>query len=382
MSVTERSSGRLYQFSAYESNETKRRMRSLHSKAWSNEETMEPQIPPENKTWRDKFAAFQQSVTCRFAAPRVTTTVAHPFFSLVLMSGSILTGLFVNMGFKRRVMPLEEPRRNRNVTVMNAHSVNVNQIIEKSTPYWTTKKMVEVAQFYISNSNSIEGPGEEEKYKEAKGKRRGKSAGREIPAVGFAPDPTAERDLDNASPATIDFCGKFKCHYCIFVYLASNEVDDELYPFFRSECAEMVKNAEICDLARCRLLRSEEVQGSLKDRRLKALEAQTQCSVKLGKLHGRRSIIKGLPRRRLTIAGPSFNHICHAVQMMEHMFPRLMQYAIFPYRFPVESDLLKFQSNRTFDHHSHEAALRLPGASSLTSQVDDHSNWRKFICPK
>lgn len=94
MSVTERSSGRLYQFSAYESNETKRRMRSLHSKAWSNEETMEPQIPPENKTWRDKFAAFQQSVTCRFAAPRVTTTVAHPFFSLVLMSGSILTGLF------------------------------------------------------------------------------------------------------------------------------------------------------------------------------------------------------------------------------------------------------------------------------------------------
>ncbi|KAL5965416.1 hypothetical protein TSMEX_006887 [Taenia solium] len=241
--------------------------------------------------------------------------------------------------------------------------------------------MVEVTQFFVNSSNSTESH-EEEKYREGKGKRRGKSAGRELPAVGFVPDPTAERDLDNASPETVDFCGKFKCHYCIFIYLASNEVDDELYPFFRAECAEMVKNAEICDTARYRLVQSEEVQGSLKDRRLKALEAQTQCSVRLGKLHGRRSIIKGLPRRRLTIGGPSFNHICHAVQMMEHMFPRLMQYAIFPYRFPAENDLLKFQSNRTFDHHSHEAALRLPGASSLISKVDDHSNWRKFICPK
>ncbi|VDK24525.1 unnamed protein product [Taenia asiatica] len=284
MSIIEKSTERFYRFSAYDSNEAKRRMRSLHRKAQSNEEVMEPEALCENKTWRDSS----------------NSTKSH----------------------------------------------------------------------------------EEEKYREGKGKRRGKSAGRELPAVGFAPDPTAERDLDNASPETIDFCGKFKCHYCIFIYLASNEVDDELYPFFRAECAEMVKNAEICDTARCRLVQSEEVQGSLKDRRLKALEAQTQCSVRLGKLHGRRSIIKGLPRRRLTIGGPSFNHICHAVQMMEHMFPRLMQYAIFPYRFPAENDLLKFQSNRTFDHHSHEAALRLPGASSLISKVDDRSNWRKFICPK
>ncbi|VDM21236.1 unnamed protein product [Hydatigera taeniaeformis] len=241
---------------------------------------------------------------------------------------------------------------------------------------------VEVVQFYVNGSNSAESSREEQKPREVKSKRRGKSAGRELIGVGFSPDPTAERDLDNASPETVDFCGKFKCHYCIFIYLASNEVDDELYPFFCAECAEMVKNAELCEEARHRLMQSEEVQGSLKDRRLKALEAQTQCSVRLGKLHGRRSIIKGLPRRRLTICGPSFSHICHAVQMMEHMFPRIMQYAIFPYRFPVESDLLKFQSNRTFDHHSHEAALRFPGASSLTSQVDDHSSWRKFICPK
>ena len=166
------------------------------------------------------------------------------------------------------------------------------------------------------------------------------------------------------------------------LYLFHSQVDDELYPFFCAECAEMVKNADICEEAKDQLMRVAEVQTAQQDRRLRALEAQTQCQVRLGKLHGYTSMIKGLPRRRLTFAGPSFNHIGHAIQMMEHMFPRIMQYAVYPYRFPIESDLLKFQSNRTFDHHSHEAPLRLPGAASLMSQVDDRSRWRKYICPK
>lgn len=91
--------------------------------------------------------------------------------------------------------------------------------------------MLEVTQFFINSSNSTESPEGEEKHNEVKRKRRGRSAGRELLAVGFAPDPTAERDLDNASPETVDFCGKFRCHYCIFIYLASNEVSRfDLYP--------------------------------------------------------------------------------------------------------------------------------------------------------
>ncbi|KAL5965415.1 hypothetical protein TSMEX_006886 [Taenia solium] len=93
MSIAEKSPERFYRFSAYDSNEAKRRMRSLHRKAQSNEEVMEPEALRE-KAWRDRFAAFQLGVTRRVAAPRVTTTVARPFFSLVLMSCSIVTGLF------------------------------------------------------------------------------------------------------------------------------------------------------------------------------------------------------------------------------------------------------------------------------------------------
>lgn len=93
MSITERSTEH-YRFSAYDSNEAKRRMRSLNLRARSNEESMEPETFPENKTWRSRFIAFQQGVTRRIAAPRVTTTVARPFFSLFQMTGSILMGLF------------------------------------------------------------------------------------------------------------------------------------------------------------------------------------------------------------------------------------------------------------------------------------------------
>lgn len=32
------------------------------------------------------------------------------------------------------------------------------------------------------------------------------------------PDPTSSRDLDNASPRTIDLCGRHAVHYCFFVY--------------------------------------------------------------------------------------------------------------------------------------------------------------------
>nr|CDS31544.2 hypothetical transcript [Hymenolepis microstoma] len=126
-------------------------------------------------------------------------------------------------------------------------------------------------------------------------------------------DPNEFRDLANASPETLELCRKFPYHFCVFVYMNSNEVDDELYPFFRNECKEMVLTAKMDDRVRNRLMQSAEVHGSSGDKRLKAIEAQTGCSVRLGKLHGIHSVIKGLPRRRLTIAGPSFVNISRAL---------------------------------------------------------------------
>ncbi|KAM7536342.1 hypothetical protein Aperf_G00000081076 [Anoplocephala perfoliata] len=215
-----------------------------------------------------------------------------------------------------------------------------------------------------------------------KGRSKSSTTRSGVVTLGLTPDPTAARDLDNASPETQELCGRFPVHYCTFVYIPSSEVDDELYPFFRKDCYEMVKNSEMNDDVRKRLMKCAEVNGALQDRRLNAIEAQTQCTVHLGKLHGTSSVIRGLPRRRLTIAGPSFNHISQALQMMENFFPRLMQYAAYPYRFPQECDHLKYQSNRTFSCHSQKARPRTSGATILTSQIDDHSAWRKFICLK
>lgn len=38
------------------------------------------------------------------------------------------------------------------------------------------------------------------------------------------PDPSAYRDLDNASPKTIEMCRRHPCHYCFFVYFPSASV--------------------------------------------------------------------------------------------------------------------------------------------------------------
>lgn len=89
--------------------------------------------------------------------------------------------------------------------------------------------MVDFTEINLNNSNSNQNQKtaaeeEDKKSKRERSRRRGKSAGREIPPGRTTPDPTAERDLDNASPETTEFCSNFPCHYCIYVYIASNEV--------------------------------------------------------------------------------------------------------------------------------------------------------------
>ncbi|VDL58694.1 unnamed protein product [Hymenolepis diminuta] len=198
----------------------------------------------------------------------------------------------------------------------------------------------------------------------------------------YSYDPNEFRDIDNASPETQELCRRFPCHFCVFVYIPSNEVDDELYPFFRNECKEMVLTAKMDEKIRKRLMQTAEVNGSSGDKRLKAIEAQTGCSVRLGKLHGIHSVIKGLPRRRLTITGPSFVHISRALILMEEYFPRLMRYTYYPNRLPQEGDKLKNGGIQTIDYHSLTATPRIQGTMSLTQHIDDHSNWRKYFHPK
>uniref|UniRef100_A0A5K3F1R9 Lipase_3 domain-containing protein n=1 Tax=Mesocestoides corti TaxID=53468 RepID=A0A5K3F1R9_MESCO len=124
------------------------------------------------------------------------------------------------------------------------------------------------------------------------------------------------------------------------------------------------------------------MRSAMRDRRLRAIEVQTKCRVHLGKLAGSSSVIKGLPRRRLTIIGPAFTNICRAIEMMEAMFPRVMRFALYPYRLPATCDSRKFQSNRTFAHHYINAAPRQSGCIGLTVNIDDWSSWRKYLSPK
>nr|VZI28883.1 unnamed protein product [Spirometra erinaceieuropaei] len=138
------------------------------------------------------------------------------------------------------------------------------------------------------------------------------------------PDVTSVRDLDNASPLTLGLCQQFPCHYCIFVYSRPSDVDSDTFPFRRNEFIAQINDAPH-DEARRMILDSQEYRDAIRDRRVVYIEINTSCRIRLGELEGRKSLKKGLPRRRLTIAGPTFSHICVAVQLLEHMFPRLMQ---------------------------------------------------------
>lgn len=88
-------------------------------------------------------------------------------------------------------------------------------------------------QITASNSNSTE-PETANENPKAKGRSKSLTARKELIAVGLTPDPTAVRDLNNASPETQEFCGKFPVHYCAFVYVPSSEVITVLKPDFVS----------------------------------------------------------------------------------------------------------------------------------------------------
>ncbi|VDL94335.1 unnamed protein product [Schistocephalus solidus] len=202
----------------------------------------------------------------------------------------------------------------------------------------------------------------------------------ELPMTGpTEADSTSERDLDNASPLTLGLCEQFPCHYCIFVYSRPSDVDGDTFPFRRNELIAQINDAPH-DEARRRILDSPEYRDAIRDRRVIYIEINTSCRIRLGELEGRKSLKKGLPRRRLTIAGPTFSHICVAVQLLEHMFPRLMQYALYPYRLPPPASA-NYTSKEKLTVNYNDYVTRQPAWLGLVPDIDEHSSWRKFFGP-
>ena len=81
--------GSSHRFSANDRQETARRLRSVNVEVPETEQSF-----PRKKRCIDRLEAFQKAVNRRIGAPRVTVTNSRPFYSLILMTGSILQGLF------------------------------------------------------------------------------------------------------------------------------------------------------------------------------------------------------------------------------------------------------------------------------------------------
>ncbi len=96
------------------------------------------------------------------------------------------------------------------------------------------------------------------------------------------------------------------------------------------------------------------------DRRLAKVEIGSRCKIELGELEGKESCLRGLPRRKLTISGPSYSNIALAINMMEQCFPRLMRDVLYPYPLP-SGTTTKYETEdkiaRTVLHHvDHETS--------------------------
>ncbi|OON17089.1 hypothetical protein X801_07080, partial [Opisthorchis viverrini] len=191
------------------------------------------------------------------------------------------------------------------------------------------------------------------------------------------PDPTALRDLDNASPKTIAMCKKHQCHYCFFVYFSSATVDEDLMPFRRKAFTDKV--ARLSNPEHIREVKDTKcARDAFADRRIKSIERQSGTQIRLSEMNPNAAFIKGLPRRRLTIAGPSFSNIGCALNLFEALLPKVIKTAIFPYRLPQGASTRFSSGNRISSVH-HWTYGRCDGAVTLRQQLDDKGGWRSFL---
>uniref|UniRef100_A0A183B6Q3 Fibrinogen C-terminal domain-containing protein n=1 Tax=Echinostoma caproni TaxID=27848 RepID=A0A183B6Q3_9TREM len=191
------------------------------------------------------------------------------------------------------------------------------------------------------------------------------------------PDPTALRDLDNASPKTIAMCDRHACHYCFFVYFPSASVDEDLMPFRRKAFIDKVARLQNPDHVR-EVMETKCARDAYTDRRIKSIERQSGTEIRLSELDPSSAFIKGLPRRRLTIAGPTFAHIGCALNLFESLLPKVVKTGIFPYRLP-EGSSTRFASGARQSSHFQWTYGRKDGTVLLRNQLDDKGGWRGFL---
>ncbi|KAH8862910.1 peptidyl-tRNA hydrolase PTRHD1 [Schistosoma japonicum] len=125
------------------------------------------------------------------------------------------------------------------------------------------------------------------------------------------PDPTAFRDLDNASPNTVALCRQHLCHYCFYVYFPSSMVDNGLKPFRRKDSVDTFSRSQNLQYIQDNK-QTNYTQDTFTDRRIQSIEKQSGTQIHLSQHHSSITCIKGLPCRRVTIAGPTFINICYA----------------------------------------------------------------------
>lgn len=191
------------------------------------------------------------------------------------------------------------------------------------------------------------------------------------------PDPSAYRDLDNASPNTIEMCRRHPCHYCFFVYFPSASVDEDLMPFRRKAFIDKVARLQNPDHVR-EVMDTKCARDAYTDRRITSIERQSGTEIRLSELNPNSAFIKGLPRRRLTIAGPSFGHIACALNLFEALLPKVVKTGVFPYRLP-EGSSTRFASGSRQSSHFQWSFGRQDGTVLLRNQLDDKGGWRGFL---
>nr|VZI28889.1 unnamed protein product [Spirometra erinaceieuropaei] len=179
------------------------------------------------------------------------------------------------------------------------------------------------------------------------------------------PVPESAHDLDDASEDELKVCQTQRCHYVVYVYSAGRTVDIDTLPFRRKQCVEFFRAQTVDE-------ETEKLVSQLErlDKRLSCVELRSSCKIHLGRLHGVKSVVNGLPRRRLTIAGPTFAHIALALGMLEVMFPRLMSSAYYPYKLPARASL-RYQSGNRMASTSTYYPCHEPSNIGLRAQLDD-----------
>ncbi|VDN26014.1 unnamed protein product [Dibothriocephalus latus] len=136
-------------------------------------------------------------------------------------------------------------------------------------------------------------------------------------------------------------------------------------PFRRKQCIEFFRAQPVDE-------ETEKLVAQLErlDKRLSCVELRSSCKIHLGRLHGTKSVVNGLPRRRLNIAGPTFSHIALALGMLESMFPRIMCNAYYPYKLPARASM-RYQSGNRMASTSTYYASHEPSNMGLRAQLDD-----------